>query len=99
MSGLLIRRAEINGRTAAAATRDLAPAERVTPRQALDGLLSPLDDPGGVPRRITGGAPADLCLLHVPLAEAMSAPARSPSPSSAGASSSDLRIRRRQGDS
>jgi predicted amidohydrolase YtcJ len=59
---------------AAAATRDLAPAERVTHRQVLDGLLSPLDDPGGAPRRITGGAPADLCLLHVPLAEAMSAP-------------------------
>jgi predicted amidohydrolase YtcJ len=59
---------------AAAATRDLAPAERVTTRQALDGLLTPLDDPGGAPRRITVGAPADLCLLHVPLAEALSAP-------------------------
>jgi predicted amidohydrolase YtcJ len=59
---------------AAAATRDLAPAERVTPRQALDGLLAPLDDPGGAPRRVAVGAPADLCLLHVPLAEALSAP-------------------------
>jgi predicted amidohydrolase YtcJ len=59
---------------AAAATRDLAPAERVTPGQALDGLLSPLDDPGGAPRRIAVGAPADLCLLRVPLAEALSAP-------------------------
>jgi predicted amidohydrolase YtcJ len=59
---------------AAAATRVLAPAERITPRQALDGLLTPLDDPGGPPRRVTVGAPADLCLLHVPLAEALSSP-------------------------
>jgi predicted amidohydrolase YtcJ len=59
---------------AAAATRDLAPAERVTPRQALDSMLTPLDDPGGVPRRIAVGVPADLCLLRVPLAEALSAP-------------------------
>jgi predicted amidohydrolase YtcJ len=59
---------------AAAANRDLTPAERVTPRQALDGLLTPLDDPGGVPRRIAVGVPADLCLLHAPVAEALSAP-------------------------
>lgn len=59
---------------AAAATRDLAPAERVTPRQVLDGLLTPLNDPGSAPRRITVGGPADLCLLHVPLVEALSAP-------------------------
>jgi predicted amidohydrolase YtcJ len=59
---------------AAAAARDLAPGERVTPRRALDGLLTPLDDPGGAPRRVTVGVPADLCLLHVPLAEALSAP-------------------------
>lgn len=59
---------------AAAATRDLAPAERVTPGQALDGLLTPLDDPGGAPRQIAVGVPADLCLLRVPLAEALSAP-------------------------
>jgi predicted amidohydrolase YtcJ len=59
---------------AAAATRDLAPAERVTARQALDGLLTPLEDPGGAPRRIAVGGPADLCLLRVPLAEALSEP-------------------------
>jgi predicted amidohydrolase YtcJ len=59
---------------AAAAARDLAPAERVTPRQALDSLLTPLEDPGGVPRRIAVGVPADLCLLRLPLAEALSAP-------------------------
>lgn len=59
---------------AAAATRDLAPEERITPRRALDGLLTPLDDPGGTPRRVTVGAAADLCLLRVPLAEALSSP-------------------------
>ncbi len=43
---------------AAAANRDLAPGERISARQALDGLLTPLDDPGGEPRRITvGGRP------------------------------------------
>jgi predicted amidohydrolase YtcJ len=59
---------------AAAATRELSPAERVAPGQVLDGLLTPLADPGGVPRRVAVGAPADLCLLRVPLAEALSAP-------------------------
>jgi hypothetical protein len=58
----------------AAATRDLAPAERVSPGQALDGLLAPLSDPGGAPRRVRPGVPADLCLLTVPLAVALSAP-------------------------
>lgn len=57
---------------AAAARRTLIPAERVPPQRALDGMLSPLADPGGPPRRVTPGAPADLCLLHVPLAEALS---------------------------
>jgi predicted amidohydrolase YtcJ len=59
---------------AAAATRELGPAERVAPQQVLDGLLTPLADPGGAPRRVTVGSPADLCLLRVPLAEALSAP-------------------------
>lgn len=57
---------------AAAAARE--PAERVPPRRVLDGLLTPLDDPGGAPRRIIPGVPADLCLLSVPLAEALSTP-------------------------
>jgi predicted amidohydrolase YtcJ len=57
---------------AAAARRDLGPAERVSPLRALNGLLTPLEDPGGEPRRVTVGARADLCLLHVPLAEALS---------------------------
>ncbi|HVW42126.1 MAG TPA: amidohydrolase family protein [Amycolatopsis sp.] len=57
---------------AAAARRDLSPDERVPPGEALAGMLTPLADPGGSPRRIEVGAPADLCLLHVPLEEALS---------------------------
>ncbi|GAB2964130.1 amidohydrolase [Amycolatopsis acidiphila] len=59
---------------AAAIRRDLTPGERVPARTVLDGLLAPLTDPGGPPRRVVAGAPADLCLLHVPLARALSAP-------------------------
>jgi predicted amidohydrolase YtcJ len=59
---------------AAATTREPGQAERVTPRQALDGFLAPLNDPGGPPRRVEPGAPADLCLLSVPLTEALAAP-------------------------
>jgi predicted amidohydrolase YtcJ len=57
---------------AAAATRTLAPAERVTPRRVLDGYLTPLSDPGGLARRVRVGASADLCLLQVPLDAALS---------------------------
>ncbi|MFJ8816541.1 amidohydrolase family protein [Amycolatopsis thermoflava] len=59
---------------AAAVSRELGRAERVSARRALDGYLAPLSDPGGPPRRITAGAPADLCLLRVPLSEALSDP-------------------------
>ena len=59
---------------AAAATRELGPAERVSPSWVLAGYLAPLSDPGGPARRITAGAPADLCLLRVPLAEALMEP-------------------------
>ncbi|NKY43632.1 amidohydrolase family protein [Nocardia cerradoensis] len=59
---------------AAAGKRTLGRSERVAPRKVLDGLLTPLADPGGRPRRIEIGAPADLCLLRVPLAEALAAP-------------------------
>ncbi len=52
----------------------LGAAERVDARVALDWFLTPLDDPGGAPRRLIVGAPADLCLLSVPLAEMLSAP-------------------------
>ena len=50
--------------------------ERVAARQVLRGYLSPLQDPGGPPRRVRPGVPADLCLLHVPLQEALRAPSR-----------------------
>ncbi|WP_169945188.1 amidohydrolase family protein [Microbispora sp. H11081] len=46
-------------------------AERVTVGRALDGYLSPVDRPGGAARTVRGGAPADLVLLHVPLAEVL----------------------------
>ncbi|MBV8462339.1 MAG: hypothetical protein JO368_03540, partial [Acidimicrobiales bacterium] len=38
----------------------------LTPEAARDLYLAPLDDPGGRPRRVEPGAPADLCLLDVP---------------------------------
>ena len=52
----------------------LGAAERIPARAALDRFLTPLDDPGGAPRRVAAGAPADLCVLHAPLAEALAAP-------------------------
>ncbi|HEY4460697.1 MAG TPA: amidohydrolase family protein [Pseudonocardiaceae bacterium] len=60
----------------AAGNRELAPDERVSAGEVLAGLLSPLDDPGGPPRRVAVGADADLCLLRAPLADALSAPHR-----------------------
>jgi predicted amidohydrolase YtcJ len=54
----------------------LEPDERVPVRVALDGLLSPLERPGGAPRRVEPGASADLVLLHAPLAQALQAPSR-----------------------
>lgn len=47
----------------------LGAGEAVTPRAALDLFLSDLHAPGGAPRRVRAGAPADLCLLQAPLAE------------------------------
>jgi predicted amidohydrolase YtcJ len=41
---------------------------------ALDLFLGPLDRPGGPVRRVRPGAPADLCLLDVPLGLALSEP-------------------------
>lgn len=40
----------------------LNPAERIPPETALDCYLSPPEDPGGAPRRIVRGLPADLVL-------------------------------------
>ncbi|MBW0101233.1 amidohydrolase family protein [Pseudonocardia sp. KRD291] len=62
----------------AASTREtpdgepLGPEEAITPRQALDSLLSPA--PGVAPRPLRPGDPADLVLLHAPLSEALRAP-------------------------
>jgi len=49
----------------------LGPHEAVAPRRALDLFLAPLDDPGGPPRTIHVGAPADLVLLATPLEHAL----------------------------
>ncbi|MEY2476545.1 MAG: hypothetical protein QOG87_1860 [Actinomycetota bacterium] len=65
-------RAAVERRTAAGAV--LGDDERVTARVALDLFLGPLDDPGGPPRRVAAGAPADLCLLHAPLADVLAEP-------------------------
>lgn len=48
--------------------------ERVPAEVALRGMLSPLTDPGGSPRRIARGAGADLVLLDRPLADALRSP-------------------------
>jgi predicted amidohydrolase YtcJ len=48
--------------------------ERVDAATALARFLAPWTDPGGPPRRVEVGAPADLCLLHAPLAEVLRAP-------------------------
>ncbi|MET7475576.1 amidohydrolase family protein [Streptomyces sp. NPDC005648] len=54
--------------------RVLGPAERVAGEMVLRGMFSPLHDPGGPPRLIAPGAPADLVLLDRPLAEALLQP-------------------------
>ena len=62
---------------AAAATRRtpsgavLGPHETVPARRALDLFLTDPHDPGGPPRRVAPGAPADLCLLATPLEVAL----------------------------
>lgn len=53
----------------------LGPAEGLTPSAALDLFLGDPGDPGGPPRRVEVGAPADLALLDRPLADALAAPA------------------------
>ena len=57
-------RAAVDRRTAAGSV--LGPDEGLTPEEALDLYLSPLEDPGAPPRRVESGARADLCLLSVP---------------------------------
>jgi predicted amidohydrolase YtcJ len=48
--------------------------EAVSPERALALFLTPLDDPGGAPRRVELGAPADLCLLDGPLSQVLEGP-------------------------
>ena len=66
--------AAVARRTAAGA--HLGEDERISPAAALDLFLGPLDAPGGPPRRVEAGAPADLCLLRAPLRDVLAAPDR-----------------------
>jgi len=68
----LALRAAVQRRTAAGAP--LGPAERLAPERALDLFLGPPEAPGGRPRRVAPGAPADLVLLDRPWAAARRAP-------------------------
>lgn len=52
----------------------VVPSERISSSDALDAFLTPAHDPGGEPRRVTAGAPADLVLLDAPLAEVLRDP-------------------------
>ncbi|WP_210588510.1 amidohydrolase family protein [Streptomyces sp. GESEQ-35] len=54
--------------------RTLGHDERTPAETVLRGFLSPLHDPGGPPRHVTPGQPADLVLLNGPLAEALRTP-------------------------
>lgn len=65
-------RAAVDRRTRAG--RALGPAEAVSARRALGLYLGDFANPGGPARRIAPGAPADLCLLRTPLADALRAP-------------------------
>lgn len=53
---------------------ELGASERVSARDALRLYLGGFHAPGGPARAIAVGAPADLCLLAMPLAEALAAP-------------------------
>jgi predicted amidohydrolase YtcJ len=52
----------------------LGMCERITAAQALAGYLTPAGGPGGKPRRIQVGAPADLTLLRAPLDTVLATP-------------------------
>jgi predicted amidohydrolase YtcJ len=54
----------------------IGPTESVPPETVLAGYLSAANDPGGQSRAIKRGARAALCLLHVPLSEALRNPSR-----------------------
>ncbi|MEN9506020.1 MAG: hypothetical protein RI958_1946 [Actinomycetota bacterium] len=57
-----------------ASGRVIGSDERVATFEALNRFLSPLDDPGGPPRRIAVGVRADLILLDRPLHHALARP-------------------------
>ncbi|MCX5190796.1 amidohydrolase family protein [Streptomyces sp. NBC_00268] len=54
--------------------RTANPAERITAAEALTAYLSPAHSPRSPPARLRPGSPADLVLLAVPLADALSHP-------------------------
>jgi predicted amidohydrolase YtcJ len=53
----------------------LGPQEAVDGAVGLSLYLGAAEDPGGPPRRVTVGAPADLVLLDAPMREVLAAPA------------------------
>jgi predicted amidohydrolase YtcJ len=55
----------------------LGVAERLAPACALGLFLGAADAPGGPPRRVAVGGPADLCLLDRPLSAALAEPSSS----------------------
>lgn len=67
--------AAIDRRTASG--RVLGADQRLAARAALDLFVAPLDEPGGSRRRVRTGVPADLCLLSVPLRDALAEPSAS----------------------
>ena len=48
--------------------------EGLTATAALDLFLAPLEEPGGAARQVQEGQPADLCLLGVPIGQALTEP-------------------------
>jgi predicted amidohydrolase YtcJ len=56
------------------AGQELGREEAISPHRALEFFLTPAHAPGGAPRKIVAGAPADFCLLDAPLDDALSEP-------------------------
>lgn len=52
----------------------LGTEETLTPEEALNSYLAAPDNPGGPPRRVQPGAPAELVLLHIGRKEALAEP-------------------------
>jgi len=64
----LAMQAAVDRRSAAGVALDAA--EGLSPERALALFTTPADAPGGAPRRVAPGAPADLCLLDRPWKQA-----------------------------